>query len=66
MREGKISFEVFKVLIEMNTNGNGLDLWLTPRQLEVILAYTNPRLSASISPEDKVDYNALLFCLEKP
>jgi len=45
MREGKISYEVFKVLLQMNTNGNGLDLWLTARQLEVILAYTNPRLN---------------------
>ena len=66
MREGKIPYETFKLLIHMNTNGNGLDLWLTPAQVNLLLSFTNPRLTSEYSGDEKIDYIALLFCLEKP
>ena len=50
----------------MNTNGNGLDLWLTPNQVNLLLSFINPRLTSEYAKDEKIDYNALLFCLEKP
>ena len=66
MREGKIPYETLKLIIHMNTNGNGLDLWLTTTQVNLLLSFTNPRLTSEYSGDEKIDYNALLFCLEKP
>jgi hypothetical protein len=66
MREGKIPYETFMLLIHMNTNGNGLDLWLTRTQVNLLLSFTNPRLTSEYAGDEKIDYNALLFCLEKP
>ena len=66
MREGKIPYETFMLLIHMNTNGNGLDMWLTPNQVNLLLSFINPRLTSEYAKDEKIDYNALLFCLEKP
>lgn len=68
LKEGKLPLETFKSVLKMNTNGNGLDLWLTEAQVADIIDYLDPCVTSTHRQNDsfKIDYLGLLFQLEKP
>lgn len=69
LKEGKIPLEVFKTLMQNNTNGRGLDLWLTEVQLNALIEYLDPAVgdcSHRNREGFKIDYTSLLFQIEKP
>ena len=41
-KEGKISVDHFNQVFRDNTNGRGIDMWLTENQLAMIIEYLNP------------------------
>jgi hypothetical protein len=45
--------------------GNGLDLWLTPDALEVIIKFLDPSDKRLYIDDFKIDYSLLLFQIEK-
>lgn len=47
MKEGKLPIETFKSVLKMNTNGNGLDLWLTEAQVADIIDYLDPCVTST-------------------
>jgi hypothetical protein len=63
MKEGKMPLETLKSIFKVNTNGNGLDLWLTEDQISDIIEYLDPCVDTSRRDLDsfKIDYIGLLF-----
>jgi hypothetical protein len=69
LKEGKIPLETFKAIIANNTNGKGIDLWVTDVQIKALIEYLDPSVGDSSHRQRegfKIDYTALLFQLEKP
>eukprot|EP00347_Sterkiella_histriomuscorum_P010484 403376105 len=63
--DGKITITQFKEILLDNTNGSGLDLYLTENDIEVILQFLDPFDHRKISNDYFIDYSSLLFFIEK-
>lgn len=68
-REGKLHLDTFRDVLRNNTNGKGLDLWLTDIQVAALIEYLDPAVGDCSHRQDfnfKLDYTTLLYQLEKP
>eukprot|EP00347_Sterkiella_histriomuscorum_P012963 403366543 len=63
--DGKITVTQFKEILLDNTNGSGLDLYITHNDIEVILQFLDPFDHRQISNDYLIDYSSLLFIIEK-